>query len=224
MSSSIPHIPPNTIALKVFRFHQGRDYLPYYEKIDFPYKQSSTLSELCEFLTRNLRDLGLDEVCLRINGVSVLEDLSISELVGEFGNAWILSPLCEKFALKDFVLDFSVYDERYAEFFAQMPFITKEHKSELRGFLKYNFLSALCECEDFIDEYLGDGFFLYVVHLIELYPTHKKELLDFICNARSGILNFVSLDRAMYPFGWHNSKPFFTIIKEHFAKECSSAN
>lgn len=217
MSSYTPHIPLNTITLKVFRFHQGRDYLPYYEKIDFVYKQGSTLSELCEFLVHNMRDLALSEVCFRINGVAVLEDLSISELVSEFGSAWILSPLCERFAFKDFVLDFSVYDTRYTEFFTQMSFIANEHKSELSVFLKYNFLSPLCECEDFIDEYLGDGFFLYVARLVELYPAHKKELLDFICNTRNGVLNFVSLDRVMYPFGWHNSKPFFTLIKEHFS-------
>lgn len=215
MSSYTPHIPPNTVALKVFRFHQGKDYLPFYEKIDFSYKQGSTLSELCEFLLRNLRDLGLSEICFRINGVGVLEDLPMSELVSEFGNDWTISPLCEKFALKDLMLDISVYDEKYEEFFTQMSFITNEHKKELTSFLKYNFLSVLCECEEFIDEYLGDGFFLYVARLIELYPAHKKALLDFICNTPNGIFNFVSLDRVMYPFGWHNSKPFFALIKEH---------
>lgn len=217
MSSYTPHIPPNVIALKVFRFHQGRDYLPHYEKIDFIYKQDSTLSELCEFLVRNMQNLALNEIYFRINGVAVLEDLSISELVSEFGNAWILGPLCERFVLRDFVLDFSVYDERYTAFFTQMSFIADEHKNELNAFLKYNFLSPLCECEDFISEYLGDGFFLYVSRLVELYPAHKRELLDCICNTCNGVLNFVSLDRAMYPFGWHNSKPFFTLIKEYFS-------
>ncbi len=178
------------VKLEIFRFNPSIDYDFYFQKIQESYTTNTTLKEILG----KIENLAFDnEIALRINGICVLEDVSVSALVKDFGEKIIIEPLSKRYVSKDLSLNKEAMFRRYDEFFKQHSFISDKHKNELYGFLHFNAISLQGNAD-----YLGDGFFLYVRWLLEHYTDHSKELINYISHPKNGVLSYASIQNLLY--------------------------
>lgn len=186
-----------SVNLQIFRFCATKDYEYYFQRINLPYDERTTLFGALESIgnTSNTGDaLGFDKsLGLRVNGLCALEDVGVADLVRDFGEDLLLEPLSQKYATKDLILDKEAMFARYDEFFAAHDFIKPSHRYDLHRFLYANTLSLQSN-----PSYLGDGFFLYIRWLLELYPTHFDALLESIAHPQNGVMSYAPLDRLIY--------------------------
>ncbi|OBV28869.1 hypothetical protein BKN38_03590 [Helicobacter sp. CLO-3] len=186
-----------SVNLQIFRFCATKDYEYYFQRINLPYDERMMLFGALESISNasNTGDaLGFDKsLGLRVNGLCVLEDVGVADLVRDFGEDLLLEPLSQKYATKDLILDKEAMFAQYDEFFAAHDFIKPSHRYDLHRFLYANTLSSQSN-----PSYLGDGFFLYIRWLLELYPTHFDALLESIAHPQNGVMSYAPLDRLIY--------------------------
>lgn len=186
------------VCLEVFTFEAGVDYLPYYKKLCFQPKDNQTLRDLLVFLQQEISGYACDveHLALRINGIAVFENLTLIDLVQRFGKEWQIEPISIYYAYKDLLVDKKVLKKKYDAFFAWADFLSMEERDELDKYLLLNLITPMKN-----DEYLGDGFFLYLKWLLSRHPEKLSEILEWIIQSQDGILNFVSLADMVYPRG-----------------------
>ena len=186
----------DNVNLEVFRFQAGVDYLPYYTKLVFTFSSQHKLSHLLTFLHDEIGDYGYDKtyLALRINHIVIFEDMSITELVQRFGTEWQIEPLSIYYANKDLLLNKDALWRKYDTFFTEADFISEVEKKELGKYLILNLITSM-ENED----YLGDGFFLYLKWLISRHPHKMQFFTKWLLDKNGGILYFVSLADMVYP-------------------------
>lgn len=186
------------VQLEVFAFEAGVDYLPYYKKLCFQVKSNQTLRDLLIFLSQEISGYACDVDCLalRINGIGIFENLSLIDVAQRFGDEWQIEPISIYYAYKDLLVDKKALRKKYNAFFAWADFLNIEEREELDKYLLLNLITPMRN-----DEYLGDGFFLYLKWLLSRHPEKLNEILEWAIQPESGILNFVSLADMVYPCG-----------------------
>lgn len=186
------------VQLEVFAFEAGVDYLPYYKKLCFQAKSNQTLRDLLIFLSQEISGYACDieHLALRINGIAIFENLEMIDLTQRFGNEWQIEPISTYYAYKDLLVDKKALRKKYDTFFAWADFLSVEEREELDKYLLLNLITPMSN-----DEYLGDGFFLYLKWLLARHPEKLGEILEWVIEPQSGVLNFVSLADMVYPRG-----------------------
>ncbi|CAM3288854.1 DUF5644 domain-containing protein [Helicobacter labetoulli] len=186
------------VQLEVFAFEAGVDYLPYYKKLSFQVKSNQTLRDLLIFLSQEISGYACDveHLALRINGIAIFENLEMIDLTQRFGNEWQIEPISTYYAYKDLLIDKKALRKKYDTFFAWADFLSVEEREELDKYLLLNLITPMSN-----DEYLGDGFFLYLKWLLARHPEKLGEILEWVIEHQSGVLNFVSLTDMVYPRG-----------------------
>ncbi len=186
------------VQLEVFAFEAGVDYLPYYKKLCFQAKSNQTLRDLLIFLSQEISGYACDveHLALRINGIAIFENLEMIDLTQRFGNEWQIDPISTYYAYKDLLVDKKALRKKYDTFFAWADFLSVEEREELDKYLLLNLITPMSN-----DEYLGDGFFLYLKWLLARHPEELGEILEWVIEPQSGVLNFVSLADMVYPRG-----------------------
>lgn len=186
------------VQLEVFAFEAGVDYLPYYKKLSFQVKSNQTLRDLLIFLSQEISGYACDieHLALRINGIAIFENLEMIDLTQRFGNEWQIDPISTYYAYKDLLVDKKALRKKYDTFFAWADFLSVEEREELDKYLLLNLITPMSN-----DEYLGDGFFLYLKWLLARHPEKLGEILEWVIEPQSGVLNFVSLADMVYPRG-----------------------
>lgn len=186
------------VQLEVFAFEAGVDYLPYYKKLSFQVKSNQTLRDLLIFLSQEISGYACDieHLALRINGIAIFENLEMIDLTQRFGNEWQIEPISTYYAYKDLLVDKKALRKKYDTFFAWADFLSVEEREELDKYLLLNLITPMSN-----DEYLGDGFFLYLKWLLARHPEKLGEILEWVIEPQSGVLNFVSLADMVYPRG-----------------------
>lgn len=185
------------VQLEVFAFEAGVDYLPYYKKLSFQAKSNQTLRDLLIFLSQEISGYAcVEHLALRINGIAIFENLEMIDLTQRFGNEWQIEPISTYYAYKDLLVDKKALRKKYDTFFAWADFLSVEEREELDKYLLLNLITPMSN-----DEYLGDGFFLYLKWLLARHPEKLGEILEWVIEPQSGVLNFVSLADMVYPRG-----------------------
>lgn len=186
------------VQLEVFAFEAGVDYLPYYKKLSFQVKSNQTLRDLLIFLSQEISGYACDieHLALRINGIAIFENLEMIDLTQRFGNEWQIEPISTYYAYKDLLVDKKALRKKYDTFFAWADFLSVEEREELDKYLLLNLITPMSN-----DEYLGDGFFLYLKWLLARHPEKLGKILEWVIEPQSGVLNFVSLADMVYPRG-----------------------
>lgn len=182
------------ISLDIFRFTQGVDYLPYFQKIKIPFNPSLKLSDVLKLASKQLLNFDSTFMPLRINGIAIFENLSLDLLVKEFGFDWQISPLSEFYAKKDLSLDLDSMLCLYDWFFKKAKFLSEEEKLALNQYLLLNCISPLS-----LENYFGDGFFFYIKWLLSRHLDKQDFFMKILSDEKSGILNFVNLADFVYP-------------------------
>lgn len=215
------------LHLEIFCFNPRADYEFYFKKHKISYTHakpsgeqistSQTLGEILESISSTL-DICVDtNVGLKINGIALLGDNisdelsykaskehkeilsketsskeTLDALLERFGNEWRVEPLSTLYVKKDLTLDLQAMHSKYEEFFDKHHFITQDEKKSLSKYLPLNLIST----RD--DDYLGDGFFLFVKWLAQKHSEHLDDLLESISDTKNGVLSYSSIQNLLY--------------------------
>ncbi|RDU55145.1 DUF5644 domain-containing protein [Helicobacter sp. MIT 01-3238] len=210
------------LHLEIFCFDPKADYEFYFKKHKISYTQAkpsgeqiSTSQTLGEILARisSTLDICVDtSVGLKINGIALLGDNisdeldykaskehkeilskeTLGALLERFGNEWRIEPLSTLYVKKDLTLDLQAMHSKYEEFFDKHHFITQDERKSLSKYLPLNLIST----RD--DDYLGDGFFLFVRRLAQRHSEHLDDLLESISDTKNGVLSYSSIQNLLY--------------------------
>ncbi|ETD24907.1 DUF5644 domain-containing protein [Helicobacter macacae] len=215
------------LHLEIFCFDPRADYEFYFKKHKISYTHakpsgeqistSQTLGEILESISSTL-DICVDtSVGLKINGIALLGDNisdelsykaskehkeilsketsskeTLDALLERFGNEWRIEPLSTLYVKKDLTLDLQAMHSKYEEFFDKHHFITQDERKSLSKYLPLNLIST----RD--DDYLGDGFFLFVKWLAQKHSEHLDDLLESISDTKNGVLSYSSIQNLLY--------------------------
>lgn len=215
------------LHLEIFCFDPKADYEFYFKKYKISYTHakpsgeqistSQTLGEILESISSTL-DICVDtNVGLKINGIALLGDNisdeldykadkepkeilsketsseeTLDALLDRFGNEWRIEPLSTLYVKKDLTLDLQAMHSKYEEFFDKHHFITQDERKSLSKYLPLNLIST----RD--DDYLGDGFFLFVKWLAQRHSEHLDDLLESISDTKNGVLSYSSIQNLLY--------------------------
>lgn len=186
-----------SVELSIFRFFAQESYEYYFQKYPISYDTNLTLFDALE----SIPGLAFDKsMGLRVQGLCVFADVKLQELVEKFGVNLRIEPLSQKYVEKDLLINREAIYKRYEEFFAAHDFIAPSHRYELHKFLWANLVSLRDD-----NEYLGDGFFLYVHWLLACYPKHFDTLIHTIAGAQSGVMSYAPLEALIYKPNPHTS-------------------
>lgn len=215
------------LHLEIFCFDPKADYEFYFKKHKISYTQAkpsgeqiSTSQTLGEILARisSTLDICVDmSVGLKINGIALLGDNisdeldykaskehkeilskvtsskeTLGALLDRFGNEWRIEPLSTLYVKKDLTLDMEAMRSKYEEFFDKHHFITQDERKSLSKYLPLNLISTRN------DDYLGDGFFLFVRRLAQKHSEHLDDLLESISDTKNGVLSYSSIQNLLY--------------------------
>lgn len=215
------------LHLEIFCFDPKADYEFYFKKHKISYTQAkpsgeqiSTSQTLGEILARisSTLDICVDmSVGLKINGIALLGDNisdelahkaskehkeilsketsskeTLGALLDRFGNEWRIEPLNTLYVKKDLALDVEAIHSKYEEFFDKHHFITQDERKSLSKYLPLNLIST----RD--DDYLGDGFFLFVRRLAQRHSEHLEDLLESTSDTKNGVLSYSSIQNLLY--------------------------
>jgi hypothetical protein len=111
---------------------------------------------------------------VQINGTSVLGSLSVAEAVGICGRDWTIEPISTFRAAKDLLVDSRDFFDKYA---LLEPFGDESDKAHYESLIREYYASGTLA---YNQDYMGDSMFLHAHHLIEKYPTKKREILKAI--------------------------------------------
>lgn len=215
------------LHLEIFCFDPRADYEFYFKKHKISYTHakpsgeqistSQTLGEILESISSTL-DICVDtSVGLKINGIALLGDNisdelsykaskepkeilsketsskeTLDALLERFGNEWRIEPLSTLYVKKNLTLDLQAMHSKYEEFFDKHHFITQDERKSLSKYLPLNLIST----RD--DDYLGDGFFLFVKWLAQKHSEHLDDLLESISDTKNGVLSYSSIQNLLY--------------------------
>ncbi|MDO7253612.1 DUF5644 domain-containing protein [Helicobacter cappadocius] len=195
------------LELNVFRFDANKDYSATYEKCTLEYQKHFTLKNILELLP--LRNFEYDKnISLKINGISIFEDVKVEDLVENFGKQWNIEPISTRYAYKDLLIDKNAVMDFYRNFFTTAEFLTQSEKDEFFKFININFISPQKN-----PDYFGDGFFLYIKWLLTRYPNEAKRFLESIADVKNGVMNFVSVADFIYPKNHQIDEEIFELQK-----------
>lgn len=187
------------LELSIFSFDKRLDFQSGYIRDIVHCKASWNLSDLLQHI--NAKSFGyqefgydLDKLHLRINNMAIFGNISLKNIIANFGNYLILEPLSKKYVKKDLIVDYELAFKKYSDFFAKMDFLNQNESYELIKYLPVNFIIP-----NYDDNYLGDGFMLYVKWLIKRHTLHTKKLLGYISNIENGIFNHINTASFLFP-------------------------
>ena len=187
------------LYLSVFSFDSRIDFQSGYVRIEIYCDKEATLRTVFEKIPAKFfgyQEFGVDKefIHCRINGIAVLEDVSVEKLVARFGNSWTIEPLSKRYAKKDLLLDLDLAIKKYDAFFQLADFVYPGERKELSKYLLINFIA-----ESHDEDYYGDGFFLYVKWLMGRHPMKMADLLRFISHKDHGLFSHVPVSSLMFP-------------------------
>ncbi|RDU73405.1 hypothetical protein CQA66_01710 [Helicobacter aurati] len=187
------------LYLDVFSFDSRIDFQNGYIRVEIHCNVESTLKDIFRKIPQKLfgyQEFGVDMdfVHCRINGIAILEDIAVGQLVEKFGVSWIIEPLSKRYVKKDLLLDLDLAFQKYQGFFYMANFIYPTEREELKKYLLMNFIATCYE-----EEYYGDGFLLYIKWLMGRHPMQATNLLRFISHRENGIFSHVPVANLIFP-------------------------
>lgn len=131
-------------------------------------------------------------IALKINGIALLGDEKIGELLERFGLEWRIEPLCTRFVEKDLRLDLEAMKSRYDEVLGKWCFLSDEEKDKIYEFLVLNAINERGE------KYIGDGFLLFMHYVAKNHKEHLDTILESISDKENGVLAYSSIQNLLY--------------------------
>ena len=182
--------------ISVFRFDSRFDYNEHYERVKIDIDKSLSLKDLMIELEKKLENFAYDKESFgfRINGKVIFSNVKLADLVAHFGANLELDSLCQKYALKDLLINkdeiFALYKPRLDRF----AFLNTESKKEFKKYALLNLISPLD-----LGDYVGDGYALFIKWMALHYQNNAVELLDSLFGLEDGIANHIATKDSIFP-------------------------
>lgn len=177
--------------IKLFKFDNKTDYLPYYKTYNLKLKDMQTINDVLNTVY-NIEKFSYlkDELFfLKVNNIFISSDALISEVITQ-SNALLIEPLSIKRAINDLIIDTKDYQDKLS--FLDAYLNTQEKDliiKEKRYMLEYYASNTLY----FNDDYIGEHVLFLASELIQNDPTLKEELSTLV-DVEDGIRIRTSLE------------------------------
>ena len=181
--------------VSVFRFDAAKDYNEYFAEAALNLAPDSHLADLLEALCARFDDLGVDKsgFGFRINDVVVFNNVALSEVLAHFGEDLTLTPISTKYARKDLLIDTEAVFAAYKSRLENLSFLSEESREEFRQYAALSLISPLS-----LEDYVGDGFCLFVKWMMLHYKPHKTALLAALAGD-DGVMNALPVKHMIFP-------------------------
>ncbi|RDU62627.1 DUF5644 domain-containing protein [Helicobacter sp. MIT 14-3879] len=182
--------------IKVFRFDCKKDYNEYYQNLNINIDDNLSLKELMQNIKEKLDDFSYDvEVFgFRINNKVIFHNLKLQDIKEQFGNILEINPISQKYASKDLLINKEEIFNKYKKRLDKFSFLNEESKNEFKKYILINLISPLD-----LDDYIGDGYAMYIKWMCIHYQNNTLELLSSISNFEDGVINHISTKDMIYP-------------------------
>ncbi|RAX52993.1 hypothetical protein CCY99_06390 [Helicobacter sp. 16-1353] len=182
--------------ISVFRFNANTDYNEYYQSIDISIDENLNLKDLLIAISKSLDDFSYDDKSFgfRINNIVVFSNIKLLDLKSHFGTSLIITPISTKYAMKDLIIDKEAIYSLYKTKLDKFKFLSEESKNEFKKYILINLISPLD-----LDDYVGDGYCLYIKWMMIHYKDYAKDLLMSIARYEDGVMNSISVKNMIYP-------------------------
>lgn len=202
------------LELSVFRFDAKTDFLPYYKKHILKIDKAKTMNDL--FALIKGEDVSFDYprdeyAAIKLNGKALFTNISIDEVVTNFGKSLTLEPLSTKRVAKDMIIN---DEDFYASFDLLDAFVEAKDKATFKSYILFHYASSVFE---FVPKFQGDALFAFAYDMILKYPQRKKEILDIVANEHTGIFYHVRLCNKVHPCGAQVEQKIIALKNEVMA-------
>ena len=182
--------------ISVFRFDSKFDYNEHYERVKIDIDKSLSLKDLMKEIEKTLENFAYDKESFgfRINVKVIFSNVKLADLEAHFGTKLEIDSLCQKFALKDLLINkdevFALYKSRLDSF----AFLNDESKREFKKYILINLISPLS-----LSDYMGDGWAMFIKWMALHYQDNASELLESIFDLENGIANHIATKDSIFP-------------------------
>lgn len=199
--------------LKIFRFCAEKDYNEYYQNLNINIDEHLSLKDLMREIQNKLDDFVYDKESFgfRINGLVVFNNIKLLDLREHFGDELEIDSICAKYAKKDLLINKDEIYQQYKAKLDKFSFLNEESKNELKKYILINLIYPFD-----LDDYVGDGYAMYIKWMCIHYQEHKDELLESISKFENGVINSISTKDMIYPSDNSIDKEIESIKKELF--------
>ncbi|MGX3011572.1 DUF5644 domain-containing protein [Helicobacter sp. 23-1044] len=182
--------------ISVFRFDAKFDYNEHYERVKIDIDESLSLKDLMKEVEKTLENFTYDKESFgfRINGKAIFSNVKLAEIYAHFGANLAIDSLCQKYALKDLLINKDEVFALYAPQLEKFTFLNAESKSEFKKYILINLISPLD-----LRDYVGDGWALFVKWMALHYQDNATELFESIFDFERGIINHIATKDLIYP-------------------------
>lgn len=199
--------------LRIFRFCAEKDYNEYYQNLNIDIDEHLSLKDLMQEIQNKLDDFTYDKESFgfRINGLVVFNNIKLLDLKEHFGDELQIDSICAKYAQKDLLINKEEIFKKYKERLDKFSFLNEESKNELKKYILINLIYPFD-----LDDYVGDGYAMYIKWMCIHYQEYRDELLESISKFENGVINSISTKDMIYPSDNSIDKEIESIKKELF--------
>ncbi len=185
------------INLELIRFNSHKDYLPYSCKREIITKEDIKLSDFYKLLSEHIIDFGYekDSVAAKINNVVIHQDVEVGILCERFGYEWKLESFASHATAKDLIVNRSLINQGY-KLVEHICSLSEENYTLFNTLLPFCFVTPIAHS---IEDYLGEGFFIFVALMAKEYPHKATELFKLISSPKNGVMNCMLLKGRIFP-------------------------
>lgn len=182
--------------IDIFRFDANTDYDQYYQTLQIDIDESLSLKELLKCISQNINNFSYDihSFGFRINNIVVFSNIKLCDLRSRFGMKLKFDPISIKYVKKDLLIDKDAVFTHYKPILDKFTFLSEESKLEFKKYILINLISPLD-----LDDYIGDGYCLYIKWMMIHYKDDANKLLESIASHKNGVMNSVSVKYMIYP-------------------------
>ena len=182
--------------ISVFRFDAKFDYNEHYERVKIDIDENLSLKDLMKEIEKRLENFAYDKESFgfRINGKAIFSNVKLAEIYEHFGANLEIDSLCQKYALKDLLINKDEIFALYAPLLDRFAFLNAESKSEFKKYILINLISPL----DLRDS-VGDGWAMFVKWMALHYQDNAVELLDSAFDLENGVANHIATKDMIFP-------------------------
>lgn len=186
------------VEISLFKFDYKSDYLPYYTKHFLKIKNEKTLLDILNTIN-NESTFGFENnenFDLVVNGVYVKANITIDELVKEFGKDLNIEPISIRRAYNDLLINEDDFNERLE---LLNEFVTQEDKETYQGLKQYFYASNTL---NYYSDYIGDAVLILASNILdrEKQAEIKNKILNILDEEEFGASCYTSLKNRIYNF------------------------
>ncbi|MDD3324317.1 MAG: DUF5644 domain-containing protein [Sulfurospirillaceae bacterium] len=208
------------LTLSVFRFNARTDFLPYYKKHIITIDSSKKLETLFAMIAKDDATFSYPKgknSAIKINKKALFTEITVGEIVENFGKELTLEPLSTRRATHDLVIN---QDDFYAQFDLLDKYVHAVDKELFESYVIYHYASVV---HDFVEHFQGPALFAFAYDMIQKYPQNKDSILKIVADENSGVWLHVRLCNKIYPCASEVEKKI-VLLKNEIAKIKPSIN